>query len=92
MYVGFSINDLRITPVLEVTEESLKTAFSLMENELGQCRAGRRQLRHQFIVPDTPFTTPPHLDKFIFGECSKSIKSNDNLSQEFWNPLTVTQS
>ena len=39
----------------------------------------RRQLRHQFIVPDTPFTTLPHLDKFIIGECSKSTKLNDNL-------------
>ena len=38
-----------------------------------------RQLRHQFIVLDTPFTTPPHLDKLIVGECSKSTKSNDNL-------------
>ena len=64
---------IRITPVLEATEEFLKSAFSPMEN------GPRRQLRHQFIVPDTPFTTPPHLDKFIVGECSKSTKSNDNL-------------
>ena len=64
---------IRITPVLETTEEFLKSAFCPMEN------GPRRQLRHQFIVPGTPFTTPPHLDKFIVGECSKSTKSNDNL-------------
>ena len=64
---------IRITPVLEATEEFLKSAFSPMEN------GPHRQLRHQFIVPDTPFTTPPHLDKFIVGKCSKSTKSNDNL-------------
>ena len=59
--------------MLEATEEFLKTAFSPMEN--GLCR----KLRYQFIVLDTPFTTPPHLDKFTAGECSKSTKSNDNL-------------
>ena len=59
--------------MLEATEELLKTAFSPMEN------GPSRQLRHHLIVPDTPFTTPPHLDKFIIGECSKSTKSNDNL-------------
>ena len=64
---------IRITPVLETTEEFLKSAFSPMEN------GSRRQLWHQFIVPDTPFTTLPHLNKFIVGECSKSTKSNDNL-------------
>ena len=64
---------IRITPVLEATEVFLKSAFSPMEN------GPRRQLRHQFIVPDTPFTTLPHLDKFIVGECSKSTKSNDKL-------------
>ena len=68
-----SFEKIWITPVLEVIEEFLKTAFSPMEN--GPCR----QLRHQFIVLDVPFTTPPHLDKFIAGECSKSTKSNENL-------------
>ena len=65
-----SFDKIRVTPVLEATEEFLKTAFSPMEN--GPCR----QLQHQFIVLDTPFTTPPHLDKMIVGECSKNTKSN----------------
>ena len=68
-----SSDKIRVTPMLEVTEEFLKMAFSPMEN--GLCW----QLQHQFIVLDTPFTTPPHLDKMIIGECSKSTKSNDNL-------------
>ena len=69
--VGF--DEIHITPVLEVTEEFLKSAFSPMEN------GPHRQLWHQFIVPDTPFTTPPNLEKFIVSECLKSTKSNDNL-------------
>ena len=95
-----SFKKIHITPVLKAAEEFLKTTFSPMEN------GPRRQLRHQFIVPDTPFTSPPHLDKFIVGECSKSTKSNDSFSptfrcisrmlwahsQEFWNQLTVAQS
>ena len=62
--------------MLEAMEEFLKTAFSPMEN------GPHRQLQHQFIVPDTPFTTPPHLDKFIVGECSKSTKSKDSFSSD----------
>jgi len=68
-----SYNKIRVTPVLEQTEELLKSAFIPMENK--DCR----QLQHEFIVPDTPFTTPPHLDKMIAGECSKSTKATDNL-------------
>jgi len=64
---------LRVTPVLDTTEEFLKTAFSAMDNK------DRRQLRHQFIVPDTPFTASPSLDKMIAGECSKTTKANDSL-------------
>ena len=68
-----SFEKIRITPVLEATEAFLKTTFSPMENW------PHRQLQHQFIVLDMPFTTPSHLDKFIVGECSKSTKSNDSL-------------
>ena len=68
-----SYNKISVTPVLESTKESLKTAFSPMKNK------DRRQLRHQFIVPNTPFTTSPHLNKMIAGECSKSTKANDSL-------------
>ena len=64
---------IRVTAVLEQTEEFLRSAFTSMENK------DRRQLRHQFIVPNTPFTTPPQLDKMIAGECSKSTKANDHL-------------
>ena len=60
-----SSDKIHVTPVLEVTEEFLKMAFSPMEN------GPHRQLRHQFIVLDMPFTTPPHLNKMIVGECSK---------------------
>ena len=67
-----SSEKLHITPVLEATEEFLKTAFSPMEN------GPHRQLQHQFIVLNTPFTTPPHLVKFIVGKCSKSTKSGNH--------------
>ena len=56
---------------LDSTEEFLHKAFVPMNN------AERRQLRQQYIVPDTPFTTFPHLDKVMALECSKSTKSAD---------------
>ena len=40
--------------------------------------AAQRQLWQQFIVPNTSFTTAPHLDKTIVDECSKSTKTSDN--------------
>ena len=67
-----SFEKIWITPVLKATEEFLKTAFSPMENK------PQRQLWHQFIVPDMPLTTPPHLEKFIVDEYSKSTKLNDS--------------
>jgi len=84
-----SHDKIHVTPVLEWTEELLKSAFTPMENK------DRRQLQHQFIVPDTPFTTPPHLDKMIAGECSKSTRATDNLFQTFrrtsWMPWDPSQ-
>jgi len=68
-----SYDKICVMPVLEQTEEFLKSAFTPMENK------DRYKLRHQLIVPDTPFTTPPHIDKMIAGECSKSTKATDNL-------------
>ena len=32
--------------------------------------ADRRQLRQHFIIPDTPFTAVPQLDKEMVTECS----------------------
>lgn len=67
-----SSKKIRITPVLKVTEEFLKTTFPPMKN------GPHRQLQHQFTVPDMPFTTLPYLDKLIIGEYSNSTKSNGN--------------
>jgi len=68
-----SYDKICVTPVLEQTEEFLKSTFAPMENK------DHQKLRHQLIMPDTPFTTPPHIDKMIAGECSKSTKATDNL-------------
>ena len=53
------------------TEEFLRTAFTSVSN------ADRRQLQQRFIVPDTPFTAAPQLDKVMAAECSKNLKSAD---------------
>ena len=53
------------------TEEFLCKAFIPMNN--AECR----QLRQQYIIPDTPFTTSPLLDKEMAAECSESTKSVD---------------
>ena len=63
---------LCLTKVEESTENVLREAFIPMDNE------DHKDLRSQFIVPDTPFTTPPHIDKLMAVECSKSIKSTDH--------------
>jgi len=42
-----------------------------MENE------DRKDLRRQFIVPDTSFTMVPYLDKVTAAECSKGTKATD---------------
>ena len=62
---------LRLTKVEEGTEQFLREAFTSMEND------DRKELRSKFIIPDTPFTTPPHLDKVMAAESSKSVKSAD---------------
>ena len=62
---------IRLTKVLQPTEDFLREAFNPINN------TSRRQLRQQFIVPDTPFTTAPRLDKMIADECSKSVKTSD---------------
>ena len=62
---------VRLTQVHKSTEEFLHTAFTSVSN------ADRRQLRQRFIVPDTPFTAAPRLDKVMAAECSKNLKSAD---------------
>ena len=62
---------VRLTQVHKSTEEFLRTAFTSVSN------ADRRQLRQRFIVPDTPFTAAPRLDKVMAAECSKNLKSAD---------------
>jgi len=37
----------------------------------------QKDLHSNFIVPDMPFTTPPHLDKLMAAECSKRVKTTD---------------
>ena len=54
---------------LDSTKEFLYKAFVPVNN------AESRQLRQQYIIPDTTFTTSPHLDKVMAVECSKSTKS-----------------
>jgi len=60
-----------LTEVTQPTEEFLRKVFV-------QIDVTRRQLRQQFIVPSTSFTTAPRLDKTIADECSKSTKTSDN--------------
>ena len=62
---------LCLTKVEDTTEQFLCEVFTPMQNE--DCK----DLCSKFIVPDTPFTTPPHLDKLMATECSKSVKSAD---------------
>ena len=62
---------VRLTKVHQSTEEFLRAAFTSVSN------VDRRQLRHRFIVPDTPFTAAPRLDKVMAAECSKNLKSAD---------------
>ena len=64
---------LSLTKVEKSTKNFLCETFTPMDNE------DRKDLRSQFIVPDTPFTTPPHLDKLMAVEFSKSVKSADHL-------------
>ena len=77
-----SFEKIWITPVLKATEEFLKTAFSPMEN------GPQRQLWHQFIVPDMPFTTPPHLDKFIVDECASETSLSKSRPIKIWQWCT----
>ena len=63
---------LHLTQVHRDMETILWKAFNPVSN------AKQRQLQQQFIVPDTPFTTAPRLDKVMAAECSKSVKSADN--------------
>ena len=62
---------VHLTQVHESIEEFLRKAFIPVNN--AECR----QLRQQYIVLDTPFTTSPRLDKVMAVECSKSTKSAD---------------
>ena len=66
-------NKICLTQVHECTEDFLRKAFTAVSS------TDRRQLRQQFIVLDMPFTTAPRLDKVMAAECSKSLKSADNL-------------
>ena len=62
---------LNLTKMEESTEQFLREVFTLMDSD------DYKGLWSKFIVPDTPFTTPPHLDKVMAVECSKSVKSTD---------------
>ena len=64
-------DEVHLTQVHESTEEFLRKTFIPVNN------AERRQLKQRYIVPDTPFTTSPRLDKVMAAECSKSTKSAD---------------
>jgi len=65
-----------LTTVSQETEDFLRGAFIPMVN------SDRRKLKAEFIVPSTPFTTAPWLDKSMKEDCSKSIKSTDALLSE----------
>ena len=62
---------LPLTKVEKETEDFLREAFTALDNE------DRKSVRKRFIVPDTPFTMAPHLDKVMAAECSKSTKAAD---------------
>ena len=62
---------LPLTKVEKETEDFLREAFTTLDNE------DRKSIRKRFIVPDTPFTMAPHLDKVMAAECSKSTKAAD---------------
>ena len=65
---------VRLTKVHQSTEEFLRAAFTSVSN------ADQRQLRQRFIIPDTPFTAAPRLDKVMAAECSKNISPPTLLS------------
>ena len=52
-------------------EDFLCETFTALENE------DRKDNRKQFIMPDTPFTKAPCLNKVMAVECSKSTKAAD---------------
>ena len=60
----FGSDKVHLTKIQDCTKEGLCKAFNPMNN------AERRQLRHQFIVPDTAFIMSPWLDKIMAAECS----------------------
>ena len=55
------------------TEEFLYNIMALTSVS----NANQRQLWQCFIVPGTPFTAAPRLDKVMAAECSKNLKSAD---------------
>ena len=63
---------VHLTQIQDSTKEGLCKAFNPMNN------TKRRQLRQQFIVPDSVFIMSPWLDKIMAAECSKSTKSADH--------------
>jgi len=65
-----------LTTVSQATEDFLHQAFTPMGN------SSRKELRSEFIVPNTAFTTAPWLDKSMREDCSKSVKSTDSQLSE----------
>jgi len=62
---------LSLTKVDKEMEDFFHEAFSTIENK------DHKDLRRQFIVPDTPFTMALYLDKVMAAECSKCTKATD---------------
>ena len=70
-----------LTKMLQPTEDFLPEEFNPINN------ASRQQLRQQFIVPDTPFTTAPRLDKMIADIRLSWAANPGSVSGRGWAPL-----
>ena len=62
---------IRPVKVREDTELLLQRAFTPLKNP------DRRALRRQFLVPDSPVTMAPKLDKVMAAECLPGVRSTD---------------
>ena len=65
-------DEIRPVKVREDTELFLHRAFTPLKNP------ERRALRRQFLVPDSPVTMAPKLDKVMAAECLPGVRSTDH--------------
>ena len=68
-------DEIRPVKVREDTELLLQRAFTPLKNP------DRRALRCHFLVPDSPVTMAPKLDKVMAAECLPGVRSTDQSLQ-----------